>query len=85
MNPTPLGPAMWNQVYDPFANQPLSTQVAAIPLEMLLASGTVKAQRAALTGSDTASGGLFGGIQKITARQPGVSPIRIGAHLPRAA
>ena len=42
---------MWNQVYDPFANQVLSTLTAAIPVVMLLvllASGKVKAHLAAL-------------------------------------
>ena len=33
----------------------------------------------ALTGSDTASNGLFGGLQKITAQQLGLSPILMGA------
>jgi len=42
---------MWNQVYDPFANQTLSTLAAAVPvvlLLVLLASGKVKAHLAAL-------------------------------------
>jgi lactate permease len=42
---------MWNQVYDPFANQVLSTLTAAIPVVMLLvllASGKIKAHLAAL-------------------------------------
>jgi lactate permease len=42
---------MWNQVYDPFANQTLSTLAAAIPvvlLLVLLASGKVKAHLAAV-------------------------------------
>ena len=42
---------MWNQVYDPFANQVLSTIAAAIPvvtLLVLIASGKVKAHIAAL-------------------------------------
>ena len=42
---------MWDQVYDPFANQVLSTLTAAIPVVMLLvllASGKVKAHLAAL-------------------------------------
>src|SRR5262249_7233886 len=45
------GETMWNQVYDPFANQTLSTLAAAIPvvlLLVLLASGKVKAHLAAL-------------------------------------
>ena len=33
----------------------------------------------ALTGSDTASNVLFGGLQKITAEQLGLSPILMGA------
>jgi lactate permease len=33
----------------------------------------------ALTGSDTASNVLFGGLQKITAEQAGISPILMGA------
>jgi lactate permease len=42
---------MWNQVYDPFSNQALSTLAAAIPVVMLLvllASGKVKAHVAAV-------------------------------------
>ena len=42
---------MWNQVYDPFSNQVLSTLAAAIPVVMLLvllASGKVKAHLAAV-------------------------------------
>ncbi len=42
---------MWNQVYDPFSNQVLSTLAAAIPvvtLLVLIASGKVKAHAAAL-------------------------------------
>src|ERR1051326_2685882 len=42
---------MWNQVYDPFANQTLSTIAAAIPvvtLLVLLASGKVKAHLSAV-------------------------------------
>src|SRR5262245_17436740 len=42
---------MWNQVYDPFSNQGLSTLVAAIPVVTLLtliASGKVKAHFAAV-------------------------------------
>jgi len=42
---------MWNQVYDPLANQALSTLTAAIPVVMLLAllaSGKVKAHLAAM-------------------------------------
>ena len=42
---------MWNQVYDPFSNQVLSTLAAAIPvvtLLVLIASGKVKAHLAAL-------------------------------------
>jgi uncharacterized membrane protein len=45
------GGMMWDQVYDPFANQVLSTLTAAIPVVMLLvllASGKVKAHLAAL-------------------------------------
>jgi lactate permease len=33
----------------------------------------------ALTGSDTASNVLFGGLQKITAEQAGLSPVLMGA------
>src|SRR5260370_12440325 len=43
--------AMWNQVYDPLANELLSTLVAAIPVVVLLvliASGKVKAHVAAV-------------------------------------
>jgi lactate permease len=42
---------MWNQVYDPFGNQALSTLMAAVPvvlLLVLLASGKIKAHFAAL-------------------------------------
>src|SRR5258706_10091362 len=42
---------MWNQVYNPFSNEALSTLVAAIPVVTLLAliaSGKVKAHIAAL-------------------------------------
>ena len=42
---------MWNQVYDPLANELLSTLVAAIPVVVLLAliaSGKVKAHVAAV-------------------------------------
>ena len=42
---------MWNQVYDPLANELLSTLVAAIPVVVLLvliASGKVKAHIAAI-------------------------------------
>ena len=42
---------MWNQVYDPLANEFLSTLVAAIPVVLLLAliaSGKVKAHVAAV-------------------------------------
>ena len=42
---------MWNQVYDPFANELLSTLVAAIPVVLLLlliATGKVKAHIAAI-------------------------------------
>jgi len=42
---------MWNQVYDPLANQALSTLIAAIPVVILLAllaSGKVKAHLAAM-------------------------------------
>ena len=42
---------MWNQVYDPFSNQVLSTLAAAIPvvtLLVLIASGKVAAHAAAL-------------------------------------
>src|SRR6185312_1098699 len=48
---TPSGETMWNQVYDPFANQVLSTLAAAIPvvtLLVLIASGKVKAHIAAV-------------------------------------
>jgi lactate permease len=42
---------MWNQVYDPFGSQTLSTVMAAVPVVMLLvllASGKIKAHLAAL-------------------------------------
>src|SRR5258708_36636795 len=42
---------MWNQVYNPFANEALSTVIAAIPvatLLILIASGKVKAHVAAV-------------------------------------
>ncbi len=40
----------------------------------------------ALTGSDTASHVLFGGLQTITTRQIGLSPVRIWRQrIPRAA
>ena len=42
---------MWNQVYNPFSNEALSTLVAAIPVVTLLAliaSGKVKAHLAAV-------------------------------------
>jgi len=42
---------MWNQVYNPFANELLSTLIAAVPVVLLLvliASGKVKAHIAAL-------------------------------------
>src|SRR5256714_3853330 len=45
------GTVMWNQVYDPFSNQPLSTIAAALPvvtLLVLIASNKVKAHLAAL-------------------------------------
>src|SRR3954462_5318091 len=45
------GTVMWNQVYDPFSNQTLSTIAAALPvvtLLVLIASGKVKAHIAAV-------------------------------------
>ena len=59
----PGGPAMWNQVYNPFNNSVLSTIAAALPvvtLLVLIASNKVKAHIAAVIGV----GGFLGVGQK---------------------